>query len=48
MSCDGLGRGKFEELAAAVKAKCPIPIFYAGGTAIIEILLSACKKTPLF
>lgn len=35
--CEGLSKEKFEELAAAAKAKCPISRLYAGGTAEIEL-----------
>jgi osmotically inducible protein OsmC len=35
--CEGLSQEKFDELAAAAKAKCPISRLYAGGTAEIEL-----------
>jgi osmotically inducible protein OsmC len=35
--CEGLSQEKFEELAAAAKAKCPISRLYSGGTASIEL-----------
>ncbi len=35
--CDGLSQEKFDELAAAAKAKCPISRLYDGGTANIEL-----------
>lgn len=35
--CDGLAQDKFNELAAAAKAKCPISRLYEGSTATIEL-----------
>jgi len=35
--CEGLSQGKFKELAAAAKEKCPISRLYAGGTAKIDL-----------
>jgi lipoyl-dependent peroxiredoxin len=37
VSCEGLSKEKFDELAAAAKEKCPISRLYAGGTAKIEL-----------
>lgn len=39
VKCDGLAEDKFNELARAAKAGCPVSRLYAGGTA--EILLDA-------
>ncbi len=37
VECDGLSQEKFDELAAAAKAKCPISRLYEGGTATIKL-----------
>lgn len=35
--CEGLSQEKFDELALAAKAGCPVSRLYAGGTAQIEL-----------
>jgi len=37
VDCDGLTQEKFDELALAAKAKCPVSRLYAGSTANIEL-----------
>lgn len=37
VSCEGLSKEKFDELALAAKDKCPISRLYAGGTAKIDL-----------
>jgi len=37
VSCEGLSKEKFDELAIAAKEKCPISRLYAGGTANIVL-----------
>lgn len=37
VKCDGISQEKFDELAVAAKAKCPISRLYEGGTAVIEL-----------
>jgi len=37
VECDGLTQEKFDELALAAKAKCPVSRLYAGSTANIEL-----------
>lgn len=37
VNCKGLAKGKFKELAAAAKEKCPISRLYAGSTAKISL-----------
>jgi len=37
VKCEGLSQEKFNELAQAAKAKCPISRLYAGGTAQIDL-----------
>ena len=37
VSCEGLSKEKFDELALAAKNKCPISRLYTGGTAKIDL-----------
>ena len=37
VDCEGLTQEKFDELALAAKAKCPVSRLYAGSTANIEL-----------
>lgn len=40
VECDGLSNEKLQELAALAKIKCPVSRLYAGGTAVIALIVS--------